>query len=81
MKKVTKKSNQNLSPLQQQWKEMIERQIGKSVGVKVYNPFLKDYIYPVHNEGSIRCLLEMIPSDNVIRQYIQKVQNNQINNQ
>ena len=24
MRKVTKKSNQNLSPLQQQWKEMIE---------------------------------------------------------
>lgn len=73
------KSIQTLTPLQQQWKEIMERQLGKPIGFRVYNPYLKEYVYPVHNEESIKSLIKMIPSDAVIRQYIQKVQNDKKN--
>lgn len=74
MKTQIKKTNQILTPLQLQWIEMIKNQLGKPIGIKVYNPHLKEYIYPIHTKGSIKCLLKMIPTDEVIHQYIQKVQ-------
>lgn len=79
--KKMEKSNsiQTLTPLQQQWKEIMERQLGKPIGFRFYNPYLKEYVYPVHNEESIKSLIKMIPSDDVIRQYIQKVQNDKKN--
>jgi hypothetical protein len=76
IQKKTKKTNQSLTPLQQQWKEMMERMVGKPVGIRVYNPYSNQYVSPVYNEESIKTLIKMIPSDDVIRQYIQKVQNN-----
>jgi hypothetical protein len=74
-----KKKNKSLTPLQLQWEKIIINQLGKPVGFKIYNPELKEYIYPVHNKESIKSLLKMIPSDDVIRQYIQIVQNNKKN--
>ena len=74
--KNTVTTNGNLTPLQLQWKEMLIRQIGKPIGITVYNPNLKKYVSPLHNENSIKHLLKVIPSDEVILQYIQKSQNN-----
>lgn len=76
IQKKTKKTNQSLTPLQQQWKEVMERMVGKPVGIRVHIPYTNQYVSPVYNEKMIKTLIKMIPSDDVIRQYIQKVQNN-----